>query len=180
MEPEELIIHIEWCGPHTIEEVSQFNGTTDFGIYQIYGGHPVYGTDALLYIGLAEQRPFAIRIPEHGWCDSNQDSGRLQVHIGRLIGLSTPDNATWCRYIRLAERLLIHAHLPAKNSQKELKSMGSELRRVHVVNWRQYRSLQPEVSGARWTDRFDNIPFGSFFNTNHFPKPTNDLEAPHK
>ena len=163
MQSEDTIIHIEWSGPHTLKEVLQFNGPIDFGIYQIYGGHPIYGTDTLLYIGRAEKRNFSIRVPEHLWCPVNQDSGRLNIHIGRLIGLETPDNDTWERHIRWAERLLILAHQPAGNSQKELGGMESELHNVHVVNWGQYRSLMPEVSGARWTDRFDHIPYGSFY-----------------
>ncbi len=168
METEDIIIHIDWSGPYTLEEVSHLNGPTDFGVYQIYGGHPVYGSGVLLYIGLDEWQTFAQRLSQHGWCHTNQDAGRLEVHVGRLFGLTTPDCDTWNRYIRLAELLLIHAHRPAWNSQMELKSLEPELRRVHVVNWQRYRSLMPEVSGARWSERFDHIPFRQHFSTEHF------------
>jgi hypothetical protein len=46
----QTFIHIEWDGPYKfwdrpsqLESVSTLKGPTDYGIYQIYGGHPVYG-----------------------------------------------------------------------------------------------------------------------------------------
>jgi hypothetical protein len=54
----------------------------------------------------------------------------------------------------------------------ELGDLEKELRYVHVVNWCQYRSLMAEVSGARWTTRFDEIKFGQFYDTEHFGQPT--------
>jgi len=47
--PQEITIHLEWDGPHRFDCVGSLTGPTDFGIYQIYGGHPVYGNTALLY-----------------------------------------------------------------------------------------------------------------------------------
>ena len=175
-QPQELYLHLQWTGPHTIEEVKQFDGDTHVGLYQVYGAHPVYGTDTLLYIGLVADEPFAARFRQHeGWCKVNQDSGRLQIHIGRFIGrlsdCSTPDNATWCRYIKFAERLLIYAHQPALNTQKELASLEPDLRHVHVLNWGQYRLLLPEASGARWADRFEHITFGTYFTTKDLTQP---------
>jgi hypothetical protein len=170
MESQELIIHIDWSGPHGLNEIASFNGPTDYGIYQVYGAHHVYGGDVLLYIGLVERQTFATRFSQHGWCPANHDAGRLQVYVGRLFGYTTPDDPTWCRYIRLAERLLIHAHKPAENSQKELGALEPELRNVHVVNWRRYRNLLPEVSGARWSNRFGDLSCDRHFSTDHFPK----------
>src|SRR5437773_399292 len=78
MESEEHIIHIDWSGPHSLEEVAQFNGPSDWGIYQFYGGHPVYGSGVLLYIGKTESDPggFAGRVPTSaGRCGLNPDGG---------------------------------------------------------------------------------------------------------
>ena len=164
MESQELIIHIDWSGPHTFAEVASFDGPTDFGIYQVYGAHHVYGSDVLLYIGQAAIQTFAVRFAQHLWCPGNHDAARLQIYVGRLFGGPTPDNPTWEHHIDMAERLLIQAHKPAENSQKELVR-GLDLAHVHVLNWSQYRDLLPEVSGARWSSRFDNLPCKPHYTT---------------
>ena len=48
---EPTLINIEWDGPYSLEKVVQLKEPTDKGVYQIYGGHPVYGAGVLLYIG---------------------------------------------------------------------------------------------------------------------------------
>ena len=169
MESQELIIHIDWSGPHSYADVASFRGPKDFGIYQVYGSHHVYGSDALLYIGKAERETFADRFaqPDHAyWCGDNHDSGRLQIYVGRLFGEATPDDETWNNYIDLAERLLIQAHRPAENKNLDLvKGKDQALQHVHVLNRSQYRDLMPEVSGARWSSRFSfsNLPFTKHF-----------------
>jgi hypothetical protein len=62
-------IHIERDGPYRIsydprrlDHVSELRDSTNYGVYQIYGGHPVYGNSALLYIGMAEAQGFGKRI----------------------------------------------------------------------------------------------------------------------
>jgi hypothetical protein len=158
MSTRELVIHIEWAGPLRLEDVGSLTGPTDFGIYQIYGGHPVYGNSALLYIGLAALQHFGERIPqEQQWLD-NRDAGRVEVYVGRLSGNEQPDDLTWDKHIRLAERLLIHAHSPPMNTQKSLAKLESDLRSVRVLNWTRYRDLLPEVSGARWAPRDEDFP----------------------
>jgi hypothetical protein len=159
MSDQETIIHIEWDGPCSLQNVQKdLIGPSDYGVYQIYGGHPVYGSSALLYIGLAAAQSFGERIPrEKQWLD-NRDAGRIEVYIGRLSGSETPANDTWERNIKLAERLLIYAHAPPHNTQKSLANLEPDLRFVRVLNWGKHRDLLPEVSGARWSSRFDDIP----------------------
>ena len=171
MESQELIIHLDWSGPHSYAEViASFNGPTDFGVYQVYGAHHVYGSDVLLYIGKTEEQEFAVRFGQHAWCPSNHDSQQLQIYVGRLFGEPTPDSTKWNDYIDLAERLLIQAHQPALNSQLELVSgRDLDLQHVHVLNWSQYRDLLPEVSGARWSSRFEKLPCKPHFNTTEYP-----------
>jgi hypothetical protein len=158
MNNEERIIHIEWKGPHRFKAVRALTGPKDYGVYQIYGGHPVYGNSALLYIGLAAAQQFGVRIrQEQQWLD-NRDAGRVEVYVGRLSGSKTPTDKIWDKQIRLAERLLIYAHSPPHNTQKSLATLERDLRFVRVMNWGCHRDLLPEVSGARWTSRFDVIP----------------------
>lgn len=137
----QTLIHIEWDGPYRfweqprqLDPVSKLRESADHGVYQVYGGHPVYGNSALLYIGMAVAQAFGKRIPqEKQWLD-NRDAGRVEVYVGRLAGKKTPDDATWERHIRLAERLLIHAHSPPMNTQKSLGKLAPDLRYVHVLN----------------------------------------------
>jgi hypothetical protein len=157
------IIHIEWDGPYRLSGsegrvITTLTGPADYGIYQVYGGHPVYGNSALLYLGLAAAQKFSERIPQETWWTDNRDAGRIEVYVGRLSGTTTPDDDTWDKLIKLAERLLIFAHSPPVNTQKSLSKLEPDLRSVRIYNWAKHRDLLPEVSGDRWTSRFDNIP----------------------
>ncbi len=172
--PEELIIHIDWNGPYTQPATALLNGPTDFGVYQIYGAHPVYGGDTLLYIGLACDRTFGQRISEHGWCQGTRNPANVSIHVGRLSGCSTPDDPTWSRWIKLAERLLIYSHYPVYNTQKQLAGLERDLWHVHVLNWKHHRDLMAEVSGARWTSRFEVME--GYHNFSNLDKPPAGVE----
>jgi hypothetical protein len=80
----DAVIHIEWDGPYRLAGseghlVTSLVGPTDYGLYQIYGGHPVYGNLALLYIGLAAGQHFGERIPQETQWPDNRDAGRVEV-----------------------------------------------------------------------------------------------------
>ncbi len=169
METEDTFIHINWDGPHSLEAVEKLNGSTDLGVYQIYGSHPLYGSGVLLYIGRTGGR-FAERALKHLVYRNNPDAGHVEVYIGRLFGISRPATLDiWSRHIELAERLLIYANQPADNVQRELgEQLEKDLRRVHVLNWHRYRDLLPEVSGACWTKRFADVPKSRHFDTKDF------------
>ena len=151
---EQYIIHIEWDGPYNLEQLQTLtNEVIDYGVYQIYGGHPVYGSNVLLYIGKAELQTFGTRIRQENW-NLNRDAGKVQIYVGRLAGNKTPSAKVWAKEIDLVEKLLIYAHAPASNS----KSIGSipdqELQNVHILNWGKHCDLMTEVSGARWTSKY--------------------------
>jgi hypothetical protein len=155
----DTIIHLEWEGPLSFAAAKERRGDSDWGVYQIYGCHPLYGSDVLLYIGKAERQYFGQRLSQEDWWQYGPDSKRMTIYLGRLAGPKTqlaPDDNTWCRWIDLAERLLIFAHHPAWNAQKNIGRLDAELQNIRVLNWGHYRSLHPEVSGARWTSRFDD------------------------
>jgi len=157
-----LIIHLQWDGPYTWQETwngkDKLDGPTDYGIYQIYGCHFVYGVDTLLYIGKANQQTFAQRLKQETRWGYHQDPKRVSVYVGRFSGWDgTPSMKSWEGQIDLVEKLLIIAHMPAYNAQKELSAKADkELRNVHVLNWGSYRSLLPEASGLRYTSKFDD------------------------
>lgn len=145
-------IHVQWEGPFSYSELSSLkNDNCDYGIYQIYASHPVYGSDVLLYIGKAERQTFGIRIAQEAWRDRNGDGDRVQIYVGRLSGHETPESEFWSEEIDLVEKLLIYSHWPAGNSQNLNNIPDEKCRNLHVLNWGNHRDLMPEVSGARWT-----------------------------
>ncbi len=155
---DEHIIHIEWDGPYRLDQLPALkNDDSDYGVYQIYGGHPVYGSNVLLYIGKADQQTFGVRIAQEGW-QLNRDAGSIQVYVGRLAGAQTPSSDQWSHEIDLAEKLLIYSHGPAANARNLNRIPDAELQHVHILNWGRHRDVMAEVSGARWTTKYDAIP----------------------
>ncbi|MGE7716939.1 hypothetical protein [Priestia megaterium] len=150
------IIQIDWDGPYKITELPQLTDSiSDYGIYQIYGYQPVYGNDVLLYIGKADQQTFGKRIPQENWWGTN-DSNNIKIYVGRLLGPQTPNQLEWSLEIDLAEQLLIYVHKPAYNARSVSSLRNLKIQDVHTLNWSNYRSLLPEVSGLRWTKKLDN------------------------
>src|SRR5258708_19938364 len=76
----ERIIHIEWEGPYSLNQLDTLKDSRkDHGLYQIYGHHPVYGPNVLLYIGQTYGRTFGERIDEHNFGGGSQED---RCHIG--------------------------------------------------------------------------------------------------
>jgi hypothetical protein len=150
-------IHLEWEGPLSLEKARNCCEDSDWGVYQIYGFHPAYGAEVLLYIGKAQRQYFGNRLSQEKWWEGIADAKQLKVYLGRLAGKVAPDDETWNRSIDLAERLLIHVHRPAWNAQKSVENVDEDLQQVHLFNWGSHRSLLPEVSDARWTKRLNTI-----------------------
>jgi len=158
------IIHIEWEGPYTLNSISTLTDAKDFGVYQIYGSHAVYGSQVLLYIGKADRQTFGVRIKQELW-QLNKDARAVQVYIGRLAGETTPSTEQWSQDIADAEKLLIYAHAPASNSQYINQIPEQTLRDIHVLNWGMHRDLLAEVSGARWTAKYYAMPSYEIYTT---------------
>ncbi|MBC5852933.1 hypothetical protein H8Q88_18790 [Vibrio metschnikovii] len=142
-------IHIDWSGSYTLDELKGLTSSSDYGIYQIYGTHPVYGSDVLLYIGKADYQTLGVRIPQHDKWAYTSDVNNIRVYIGRLGSNLQVSESEWSKLIDLAERLLIYTHKPAYNSSC-LNSVDKVPIIVHVFNWGNYRSLLPEVSAFRY------------------------------
>lgn len=151
-------IHVDWTGPHNYEEALRLRDTdVDYGLYQIYGAHPVYGTDVLIYIGKAVQQTIGKRLSQESWNYHNQDCSRLRVYVGRLGGYEgTPTDDEWTDQLTKVERLLIYSHWPAGNSSGLNMQFGEDLYDTHILNWGTYCSLLPEVSGMRYSNRYSS------------------------
>jgi len=173
-------IRLEWDGPYSLENIGYFEDKKtsgyalknsnlndedkDYGIYQIYGYHPVYGDNVLLYIGKANDQTFAKRISQESW-EYNQDYRNIQIYVGRIYNLynSDPHNEddVWSNLIDRAEQILIYAHEPARNSSniltitRNMKKL-KEMENIRVLNYDSHRSLMPEVSGEIWITELDS------------------------
>jgi hypothetical protein len=156
------LIQIQWEGPTKLTNLpALIDEETDYGIYQIYGKHPVYGSDVLLYIGKADYQTLGKRISQENWLDTN-DSNNTKIYVGRLHGSHTPSHEIWSKEIDLAERLLIYVHKPAYNSRSVSSLPDSELKNIHILNWGHHRDLLPEVSGFRWTSKLDHLEYKTY------------------
>lgn len=165
----EEIVHVQWEGPLTLGQArSRNHRRSDYGLYQVYGRHPSSGADALLYIGATGQatfaETFAPRVPgeqnrEPDWEAREADLGPVRVFLGRLAGYATPAFETWNQQMDGVHRLLTRAHQPTHNTPQDIPAAGApDLAGLHVLNWGSFGTLLPEVSGARWADRFSLAP----------------------
>lgn len=145
-------IHIDWAGPFTTDEASTFKSETDFGIYLYYGDHPVYGANVLLYIGKAEKQNFGTRVSQHNW--PTWIPGNTELFFGRICCEAPIENSEWETRINLAERILIFSHSPAFNTSN-LNNVGRHNgdEDVRILNWGKRKSLLPEASLSRWTNK---------------------------
>ncbi len=165
-------IKIQWEGSYNLEDIgfndieynystkdSKLNDETmDYGIYQIYGYHPVYGTNVLLYIGKVQEQTFAKRIAKEGW-EYNEDSKNIQIYVGRIYNENNSDDKAWNKLIDTAERMLIYSHEPARNSSNILnitknKEKLKSFEDIRIFNYGRYKSLMPEISGEMWIKEF--------------------------
>ena len=150
------IIDIEWEGPLKAKEVAdEKNRSIDYGVYQYYGDHPVYGLDVLLYIGQASAKTFGKEIrPDkfENWYQKN-----IQIYLGRICLEKEPVRSSdgawdkaWGDMIDRAMKLLIHASFPALNCKWIQTPLDADTyKELLILNRGKYRSLLPVVSGYR-------------------------------
>ena len=140
-------IHIDWAGPYSLAEARALHGPTDHGLYQYYGEHPVYGRDALLYLGKTEKQTFGRRLAQNNW--EYWSPTPVTIYVGRLcLNISISEDEALAK-ISLAERILLFAHSPGFNTANlnNIRHTGEDVR---VLNWGMRKSLFPEVSVSRW------------------------------
>lgn len=149
---QEKIIHLTWDGKKSLQEVKKMDKEKDKGIYRVYGNHPVYGSNSLIYIGRTIKQTFAERIEqeENGWL---KDEDILPSKI--IVGRFDPDDNLSDKEKEQVEQMLIYSHSPAYNSSNIGKPLGKEFHELHILNWGIRGSLLPEVSGLRWGNYYD-------------------------
>jgi hypothetical protein len=162
-----LHIHVVWEGPLNLKGAYELkDAVADYGVYQIYGRHPVAGVTSLLYIGKADKQTFGVRLKQERWELWEEGEGPVEIRVGRLFGTETPTDDEWTRQIHLTESLLLAANKPPRNQHGVAwlsTDADASARDLHVLNWGAYGAILPEVSGARWSSKFDKIEgFGRY------------------
>ena len=87
--PEE--IKIFWEGPFSIEEITNNEidekydvKSSDKGLYQIYGSHPLYGDGVLVYIGRTKNS-FQSRLNGRWVIENGRDTENVQIYLSKII-----------------------------------------------------------------------------------------------
>jgi hypothetical protein len=113
------LIHIVWEGPLSIKAVlnlrMQADYGHDYGLYQIYGTHSIFGQDALLYLGHADERTFMGRLPWYGDHWEQHEADQYQVYLGRFGGWEPIDDRRWGKLIHNAKVITVYNVSPPYN-----------------------------------------------------------------
>ena len=112
------IVRIEWEGPYTFADVLSLNDEErDYGVYQVYGEHVVFGAGTFLYIGLARDQTFGRRLSQHDdWIEEDD-----KIVVGRIAESDykhdPPNWSDWHKLLEDVESLEIYWHSPPYNSK---------------------------------------------------------------
>ncbi len=154
-------IKIDWMGPYKIDEITQKKKKLfreEKGLYQIYGYHPLYGNDVLLYIGKTANQTFSKRLKDRYEVEYSSDIYNTKIYLGVIISdnKNLKDNEK-IMHIGKAEALLINALKPAYNSFN-VKSVNKELAQENfiVYNEGNYRSIYPILSSEYFWKNWKN------------------------
>ncbi len=154
------VINITWEKiEFTQTVIQQYSKEIDSGIYQIYGQHPAYGKDTLLYIGKAEN--YSNRLQQR-FEFIESCATPTSIRLGRITNSKTEDLLNISadekrQLIDVAGKILIKSHAPAFNKQENSGLFPAEgINKQHyiILNWEDYGCLLQEVSTLRLSYRF--------------------------
>lgn len=147
-----IIIEIEWHGPYLISDILRgdkklFN---EIGVYQIYGNHPINGSDNLLYIGHT-LKSFKARLKQHYNVWIQHESTDNQIYLGVIWEKEKFEPARKELLIKESEKLLTYYSSPPYNSTLVYDLNQSEQfkdENILVINLWQKHRLPYEVSSS--------------------------------
>lgn len=162
-------ILVSWEGPFKINEIlndsidKRFSvKANDIGLYQIYGFHPLYGDNVLVYIGRTKGRNgFKARLKNRWVIEHGCDTENVQIYLGTIYSDSVEYSKNEIEVkIEKAEILLINALTPAYNSSN-IQSVKKEIleSRYIVYNNGNYRNLHPVLDSKYFWHEHKNIAF---------------------
>jgi len=116
------------------------------GVYQIYGTHPIYGRNVLLYIGKTNDT-FISRISAHDDLWIKYEYDEVTIYTGTVVdeygdGIEREEDEKIL--IDSAELLLLYYCAPAYNSNS-LQKLGVD-EDIRLLNYGKIGSLPTEVS----------------------------------
>ena len=115
------IVRIEWQGSYDFEDALALNDKEqDYGVYQVYGEHVVFGEEALLYIGIARDQTYGQRLRQHDWLEENNI-----ILVGRIA------ESDWHELLEDVEALEIYWHSPPYNSKNVINYQGQPLKLIN-------------------------------------------------
>ncbi|MGD9970429.1 MAG: hypothetical protein AB7S65_08225 [Sulfuricurvum sp.] len=158
-------IQIDWEGPFSEDEITNDNidsnkyrvNATDIGLYQIYASHPLYGDDALVYIGRTKDS-FKARLKDRWIIEYGSDAENVKIYLGKIFSdnkaLTTEQTH---KIIEKAEVLLINTLKPAYNSSN-IQSVKEDFlkERFLVQNRGNYRKLFPVLDSQYFWKELKN------------------------
>lgn len=147
------IYHLNWKEYIWNESVNTaFTSSKDIGIYQVYGSHPVYGDNTLLYIGKTKEQTYSERIKGHYDFDASQVSKFSKLYLSHFCKADDLFEENWKEAIDIVEKTLIKAHSPALNSQDVMGFLDKNTPNILIYNWGERGMLLPEVSTLRCSE----------------------------
>ena len=159
------LIRIDWEGPVSVKNAVRHNHD-DIGLYQLYGRHPIFGRDSLLYIGKTTDA-FAKRIWNHMKSRGMEDFSPKrkwikdavgyfnEVYYGRLLGSKPVSYEEFEQQVNDAESLLIYACSPPWH-QIGIGGFNPAHKDLRILNFGSCGLLPPEVSAAFWLEEVED------------------------
>lgn len=150
----EKIYEVCWDGPYTkdtLDEISE-EDNNKYVLYKVYGSHPVYGNNVLLYIGMTG-RGIKKRLVEHDYWMDEERFGPSKIYVASIGEFSDWEssnkidifNSPSREIIEQVESLLIYSHQPVHNSKS--RDSAKNAKEIRIFNTGKYGHLMPEVSG---------------------------------
>lgn len=153
LDMKEIIYEVCWEGPFSPENVNDTlcEHKDKYALYSVYGSHPIYGNNILLYIGMTEIGVLK-RLSEHDYWMDEERYGSSKIFVAsigvfesweksnRIEKFSVPERAV----IEQVEQLLIYSNQPVHNTQSRKSAQKSK--GIRIFNTNNYGSLLPEVS----------------------------------
>ena len=159
-------IKILWEGPFTTEDIINGNinnekydvQSSSVGLYQVYGVHPLYGNDVLVYIGRTKGRNgFKSRLKGRWVTEYGSDNENVKIYLGTIFtdGKKIHDENI---LIDKAEVLLIHTMKPAYNSSNIQRANRDFVNQKYIIhNEGNYKNLYPVLDSKYFWHAYKNF-----------------------
>lgn len=158
-------IKILWEGPFKVDDILNNEIDTKYdvtaekqGLYQIYGSHPLYGNDVLVYIGRTkDKKGFQSRLKGRWVIEKGSDTENVQIYLGTIFSdrKKIEDDSD---LIDKSEVLLINAMKPAYNSSN-IQSADEDYINDNFILYNEgnYRNLYPVLDSKYFWQPYKNF-----------------------